>query len=48
MKSSVLHPLSAFATINNLTNQKSIVANLPNGYRPNMPLSFIVGLKVDF
>ncbi len=36
-----------FATINNLTNNKSIVANLPNGYRPNMPISFILGAKAN-
>jgi Fe(3+) dicitrate transport protein len=38
--------LSAFATINNITNNKSIVANLPNGYRPNMPLGIMLGLKM--
>ncbi|MDP3392973.1 TonB-dependent receptor domain-containing protein [Sediminibacterium sp.] len=40
--------LSAFATINNITNNKSIVANLPNGYRPNMPLGFNMGIKAIF
>ena len=40
--------LTAFATINNLTNSKAIVANLPQGYRPNMPLSFNTGLKIRF
>lgn len=39
---------SAFSTINNITNNKSIVANLPQGYRPNMPLSFNLGLKAEF
>lgn len=39
---------SVFSTINNLTNNKSIVANLPQGYRPNMPLSFNIGLKAEF
>lgn len=39
--------LSVFSTINNITDNKAIVANLPNGYRPNMPLSFNVGLKVQ-
>jgi Fe(3+) dicitrate transport protein len=39
---------SIFATINNITNDQSIVANLPNGYRPNMPLSFNAGVKVKF
>lgn len=38
---------TAFTTINNLTNSRAIVANLPQGYRPNMPLSFNVGLKAD-
>jgi Fe(3+) dicitrate transport protein len=37
-----------FTTVNNMTNNRSIVANLPNGYRPNMPLSLNVGVKVDF
>ena len=37
-----------FSTINNLANNKSIIANLPQGYRPNMPLSFNVGLKANF
>ncbi|MBK8623628.1 MAG: TonB-dependent receptor [Saprospiraceae bacterium] len=40
--------LSVFATSNNVTNNNSIVANLPQGYRPNMPLSFNVGLKANF
>jgi Fe(3+) dicitrate transport protein len=39
---------SIFATINNLTNNKSIVANLPQGYRPNIPLSINLGIKLDF
>jgi len=39
---------TVFSTINNLTNNKSIVANLPQGYRPNMPLSFNLGLKANF
>jgi Fe(3+) dicitrate transport protein len=34
-----------FTSVNNLTNSKAIVANLPQGYRPNIPLSFQVGLK---
>jgi len=38
---------SFFATLNNLTNNRNIVANLPNGYRPNMPLSFVLGMKAD-
>ena len=44
----VTKSLTAFATINNLTNSKAIVANLPQGYRPNMPLSFNTGLKIRF
>jgi Fe(3+) dicitrate transport protein len=39
---------TAFTTINNITNSKAIVANLPQGYRPNMPLSFNLGLKANF
>lgn len=39
---------SLFTTINNITNNKNIAANLPQGYRPNMPLNFNLGLKVDF
>lgn len=37
-----------FSTMNNITNNKSIVANLPQGYRPNMPFSFQAGLKAEF
>jgi len=37
-----------FSTINNITNNKAIIANLPQGYRPNMPLSFNLGLKANF
>ena len=44
----VCKSLTAFGTINNITNNKAIIANLPQGYRPNMPLSFNLGLKVDF
>ncbi len=39
--------LSTFATLNNITNNRNIVANLPNGYRPNLPLSVMVGIKVS-
>ncbi len=38
---------TAFTNINNITNNKSIVANLPQGYRPNMPFGINVGLKVE-
>lgn len=37
-----------FATINNLGNSRAIIANLPQGYRPNMPLSFNIGVKKRF
>jgi len=40
--------LSTFATLNNITNNRNIVANLPNGYRPNLPLNAMVGIKVSF
>ena len=40
--------LTLFSTVNNLTNNKAIVANLPQGYRPNIPLSINLGLKVSF
>jgi Fe(3+) dicitrate transport protein len=39
---------TVFTTINNLTNNKAIVANLPQGYRPNMPISFNIGLKANY
>lgn len=39
--------LGTFATVSNLLNNKNIVANLPNGYRPSLPLSFILGLKIS-
>lgn len=39
--------LTCFSTINNFTNNRSIVANLPNGYRPNMPISLMFGIKAD-
>jgi Fe(3+) dicitrate transport protein len=39
--------LTCYTTINNFTNNRSIVANLPNGYRPNMPLSLMLGIKAD-
>lgn len=38
---------SFYGTLNNLTNNRSMVANLPNGYRPNMPLALMLGLKAD-
>jgi len=38
---------TAFTNISNITNNKSIVANLPQGYRPNMPFGINLGLKVE-
>lgn len=40
--------ITAFTMINNLFNAKYIVANLPQGYRPGMPLGVNLGLKADF
>jgi Fe(3+) dicitrate transport protein len=37
-----------FTTLNNITDDKSIVANLPNGYRPNMPFAINAGIKLKF
>lgn len=39
--------LTIFTSINNVFNKKYIVANLPQGYRPGMPLSISLGLKVN-
>jgi Fe(3+) dicitrate transport protein len=39
---------TAFATVNNITNNRSIVANLPNGYRPGMPLGVNFGIKAEW
>jgi Fe(3+) dicitrate transport protein len=39
---------SAYGLVNNLTNSTAIVANLPQGYRPNMPLSLMMGIKANF
>jgi Fe(3+) dicitrate transport protein len=36
-----------FTTINNLTNNKNIVSNLPQGYRPAMPFAINLGIKVN-
>jgi Fe(3+) dicitrate transport protein len=38
---------TVFATINNLTNNRDIVSNLPQGYRPAMPFALNLGLKVN-
>lgn len=37
-----------FSTLGNITNNKTIVANLPQGYRPNMPINIMAGIKADF
>ncbi len=39
--------VSLFTLVNNITNSKAIVTNLPQGYRPNIPLSFSAGLKAN-
>jgi outer membrane cobalamin receptor len=36
-----------YSTINNFTNNQSIVANLPQGYRPAMPIALNLGVKVN-
>ncbi len=40
--------LSVYSFVNNLMNNDAIVANLPQGFRPAMPLSFNIGLKANF
>jgi Fe(3+) dicitrate transport protein len=37
-----------YSTIGNLTNNKTMVTNLPQGYRSNMPLNFNLGVKANF
>lgn len=37
--------ITLFTQVGNVTNSKSIVANLPQGYRPNMPFNALFGLK---
>lgn len=39
--------ISAYTTINNVFNNDAIVANLPQGYRPNMLLGINLGLKLN-
>lgn len=39
---------SAFTMLTNVFNNKYIVANLPQGYRPGMPFGINLGLKADF
>jgi Fe(3+) dicitrate transport protein len=40
--------LAIFSSVNNLFNNRYIVANLPQGFRPGMPFSANVGAKVNF
>lgn len=39
---------SAFASVQNVTNNQSIIANLPQGYRPAMPRAFLIGVKMRY
>lgn len=39
---------TGFLLLNNLTNNKAIVANLPQGFRPSLPFSATLGLKANF
>jgi Fe(3+) dicitrate transport protein len=39
--------VSFFSTINNVLNNRYIVANLPQGYRPGMPFSINFGVKIN-
>jgi Fe(3+) dicitrate transport protein len=39
--------ITAFTRLNNITNNKNIVANLPQGYRPGMPFAVFFGVKMD-
>ncbi len=36
---------TTFAKLSNITNNKTIIANLPQGYRPTMPFSVMFGVK---
>jgi Fe(3+) dicitrate transport protein len=38
---------TVFTTINNLSNNRNIVSNLPQGYRPAMPFAVNLGIKVN-
>ena len=40
--------VTTYARLNNITNNKGIVANLPQGYRPSMPFAVFAGVKLDF
>ncbi|MBU3676804.1 MAG: TonB-dependent receptor, partial [Chitinophagaceae bacterium] len=39
---------SLFTQCGNVSNSKAIVANLPQGYRPNMPFSVLFGVKAQW
>jgi Fe(3+) dicitrate transport protein len=39
---------TVFTAVNNLLNKQYIVANLPQGYRPGMPLGIQLGVKANF
>lgn len=43
-----LKNFTAFVAVNNITNNMAIVSNLPQGYRPNIPASFLSGIKIHF
>jgi Fe(3+) dicitrate transport protein len=40
--------ISLFSTINNALNNRYVVANLPQGFRPGMPFSVNFGAKINF
>jgi Fe(3+) dicitrate transport protein len=40
--------VTLFATLNNILNTAYIVANLPQGYRPGMPIAVMTGIKINF
>ncbi|MEY2637483.1 MAG: Iron(III) dicitrate transport protein FecA [Bacteroidota bacterium] len=39
--------ITFFSTINNILNNAYIVANLPQGFRPGMPFSANIGVKIN-
>jgi hypothetical protein len=44
----IIDRVSVLATANNLTNTMAVVANLPQGFRPPMPRSFMLGIKCEW
>lgn len=44
----IIDRVSVLATANNLTNTMAVVANLPQGFRPPMPRSFMLGMKCEW